>query len=321
MSGQRECISRLLAVILCTAFLIWGIFPACSYAGENSSSETKIVVNIASHGMYLMERGTKTKLYPVACGKISSKTPIGYYKIQDMAARPAWKNTASAKKNTSTGNGTSSLFRWIGLGGKYGIGSTRIKSAIGQYTTNGSIYLLEKDAEDLYERVTIGTPVEIFYNRLVIEKIPDDTVVYYIYPDVYHCQPLTVAQVSKWLHGFGVDRLESDDAIAAKLKASDGKPTYIAKAYSLYVNGKEIKEWKCVEKEGIYYLPAFQMAQAAGVSMNYDKKTGLLSSKYGRVPGIEFKSMVYINSDDAEQLFNTVGGRWGNTLSYTFREY
>ena len=68
----------------------------------------------------------------------------------------------------------------------------------------------------------IGTPVEITYNRIVVEKTPDDTVAFYIYPVGYERQPLDVAEVTRWLAGFGVQNFISDEDIQKKIDASDG---------------------------------------------------------------------------------------------------
>ena len=82
--------------------------------------------------------------------------------------------------------------------------------------------------------VEVGTPVDITYNRVVVEKTPDDQIAYYIYPDGYGWQNVTAADVNKWLAGYGVADFVTDADVEQKIQASDGNPTYIAKVYPLY---------------------------------------------------------------------------------------
>lgn len=326
MKFKHGAIAFLCVMALEFVSLLWGAIPeaeameAAAQAVKTDAlgkdSETKIVVNIASRGLYLLERGVKTRLFPVACGRPGTATPVGFFAVQEMVAKPAMTNGISGSAAKNFGGKRPLAYPWIGFSGSYGIFASKYESVMGRYVTDGSIAMREKDAADIYQRVSIGTPIEILYNRLVIEKNTDDVVAYYVYPDVYHRQPLTVSEVNKWLHGYGVDRFESDEAIAAKIKHSDGKPTYIARPFMIFINGKELKGWKGIEKEGIYFLPAFQMSDRLGISMTYDKQTGVLTSKYGKAPGVLFKSMVYVHADDAEGLFSIAGGRKGNTLSY-----
>ena len=100
--------------------------------------------------------------------------------------------------------------------GNYGIHGTNNESSIGNYVSNGCIRMRERDVEELYEMIPIGTPVEITYNRVVVEKAADDTIVYYIYPDSYNMQPITVEMVNDWLKGFGVNTFENDESIDLK---------------------------------------------------------------------------------------------------------
>lgn len=312
-------VKKIAGIITMAAMLLGNL--AFAAEGEKANEEiipmvndgTKIVINLASRGLYLFEQGTKTRLYSIACGKPSDPTPIGYRKVYEKEVNPVWRDSRDPSSVVYSGPDNPLGYRWIGIGGYYGIHGTNNPSSIGSYASRGCIRMMEKDVEELYERVAVGTPVEIFYNRVVVEKAPDDQVTYYIYPDSYGRQPITVAQVNEWLHGFGVECFESDAAISAKINASDGQPTYIARSYNLEVNGGLIS-WKAVEREGIYYLPLIQMAEALKLPVHYDRVNGVVTTSYGTTSVYDFKNVLYINADDAEKLLHVNGGKQDRIL-------
>lgn len=59
--------------------------------------------------------------------------------------------------------------------------------------------MVEADVEKVFDKVEVGTEVKIMYNRLVIDKTFDGRVAYYIYPDGYDMQNLTVDFVKQGL--------------------------------------------------------------------------------------------------------------------------
>ncbi len=276
-------------------------------AVEKKADEKKILVNLAARSLALYKNGTKVRLYPIGAGKVSTPTPVGYYSVLEKEENPTWTDPEDTSVQITSGANNPLGYRWLQFFGNYGIHGTNHPESVGGYVSNGCLRLKEADVEDLYGLVSVGTPVEIMYNRIVIEKIPDNTVVYYIYPDGYNRQPLDVAAVAKWLAGYGVDKFESDAAIADKIAASDGQPTYIAKAYALKVNGTKLAD-KAVIKDDITYLPAVSIATTLKLSLNWQPEAKLLVSPYGKATGYIQKDVLYFNADDVEVLFHLAGG-------------
>jgi lipoprotein-anchoring transpeptidase ErfK/SrfK len=55
--------------------------------------------------------------------------------------------------------------RWLGLsvpGGLYGIHGTNMPNSIGTYASHGCVRMFNEDVINLYNQVSIGTPVRIF---------------------------------------------------------------------------------------------------------------------------------------------------------------
>ncbi len=108
-----------------------------------------ILVEIESKLLYLIDTDTNevVKKYVVATGKKDTPTPIGSFKI---VQKGLW----------GEGFGT----RWLGLNvpwGKYGIHGTNRPQSIGLNASHGCIRMANRDAEELYSIVKIGTSVAI----------------------------------------------------------------------------------------------------------------------------------------------------------------
>ncbi len=286
--------------------------PISSEAEENQAQVEKkeepvrISINLAARSLALYRGSEKVALYPIGPGTATTPTPTGYYKVQEKIVNPTW-TSPSTGESIASGPDNPLGYRWIGFQGNYGIHGTNHPDSVGHYVSNGCVRMHEEDVEKVFDKVEVGTPIEITYNRVVVEKIPDQTIVYYIYPDGYGRQNLDVADVASWLKGYGVADFESDEAIQQKIDASDGQPTYIAKVYPLIVNGQKLKE-KAVVQDGITYLPSISLAKASKVSLGWNADSNTLVSTVGKAVGYNKKDTLYCNADDAETLFHLTGG-------------
>jgi hypothetical protein len=116
-----------------------------------------IVINVGQRILEVYSDGTSYKKYRVAVGKSSTPTPIGEWNI-------VWK-----AYDWGTGFGT----RWMGLNvpwGIYGIHGTNKPWSIGQFASHGCIRMRNKDVEELFEWLPIGTPVRIEGRKIKVER-------------------------------------------------------------------------------------------------------------------------------------------------------
>lgn len=276
-------------------------------AAPKADDPYKIVINIAARSLGVYKNNEKIRLYPVGLGKLSTPTPVGYFSVLTKEENPTWVDPGDSRNTIPSGEGNPLGYRWMQVWGNYGIHGTNHPESIGGYVSNGCIRMKEADVEEVYDYVSVGTPVEIMYQRIVIDKIKDNMIVYYIYPDGYGYQPLDVETVTKWLAGYGVEKFESDEAIEKKIELSDGQPTYVARAYNLSVNGTLMKD-KALIKDDIVYLPAGKIAEQLKVMATWDAKSATLGTKYGKAIGYEKKGTLFFNAEDAGILFRLQGG-------------
>lgn len=112
--------------------------------------ELSIVVDSEKLTLTVFVDGQPYKTYPVAVGrpKASTLTPVGQWRIIHKGG------------NWGGGFGT----RWLGLNvpwGIYGIHGTNKPYSIGTRASGGCIRMYNRDVEELYEWVSVGTPVTI----------------------------------------------------------------------------------------------------------------------------------------------------------------
>ena|SRR5690625_1524204 len=134
-----------------------------------------IEVDIRTLRLTVFSDGEPYKTYPIAVGRPDRYTlsPIGEWTIIQKGG------------NWGGGFGT----RWLGLNvpwGIYGIHGTNDPSSIGSRASAGCIRMHNRDVEELYEWVSVGTPVTIvgdqpdhivFDRRLTVGHV-DDSVVF-----------------------------------------------------------------------------------------------------------------------------------------------
>ncbi len=119
--------------------------------GTLPKGNLKIIIDRDKHILTLYVNNKEFKTYPVAVGKNSTPTPIGEWKI------------ASKGINWGTGFGT----RWLGLNvpwGIYGIHGTNKPWSIGRNASHGCIRMHNKNVEELFNWIPIGTPATITGN-------------------------------------------------------------------------------------------------------------------------------------------------------------
>ncbi len=105
-------------------------------------------IDVASRTLTVYSDGEVYKRYPVGVGKPSTPSPIGEWKVTN--------------KSTNWGGGFGT--RWLGLNvpwGIYGIHGTNKPWSIGRNESHGCIRMHNRDVEELYSWIPVGTQVDI----------------------------------------------------------------------------------------------------------------------------------------------------------------
>ncbi|WP_179632112.1 L,D-transpeptidase [Clostridium peptidivorans] len=105
-----------------------------------------IVINTKNLTLTLYSGNNVVKTYPVAVGKPSTPTPLGNFTIVNKIVNP----------------GGPFGVRWMGLSiPHYGIHGTNNPASIGTRASHGCIRMYNKDVLEIFNKVSIGTPVQI----------------------------------------------------------------------------------------------------------------------------------------------------------------
>jgi peptidoglycan hydrolase-like protein with peptidoglycan-binding domain len=113
------------------------------------SAEMSIMIDVSEQKLILLLNGYPYRSYPVAVGRDKTPSPVGHWKI------------LTKRRNWGSGFGS----RWMQLSipwGVYGIHGTNKPWSIGTRASAGCIRMYNKDVEELYTLVSLGTPVSVY---------------------------------------------------------------------------------------------------------------------------------------------------------------
>lgn len=149
---------------------------------QQAISQNRIEIDILSKSLYFYENNNIIKKYPVAVGKASTQTPVGEYKVINKLVNPYY-----SKKKIAGGSPQNPLgSRWMGFKPSYGIHGNNNPKSIGTFVSEGCVRMYDKDVKELYEKVTLGTPVVIKYEPIQIKSdIEKSNLIIIVYPDTY----------------------------------------------------------------------------------------------------------------------------------------
>lgn len=291
-------------------FLCILMAQAVVFAAENTNTSNSapvntvkrwILINIPARSLRLYEGNNCVAMYPVGVGRIESKTPAGFYSIVEKIENPTWVDPGDTSVAISSGPDNPLGYRWLGIGGNYGIHGTNKPSSVGHYVSNGCVRMVEADVEKLFDKVDIGTEVQIMYNRLVIDKTQDGRVAYYIYPDGYNMQNLTVDFVKQGLAGYGIADFVSDDYVAKSIEASNGLPNFVAAPVNLMYNGKKL-DFKAVNYQNLTYVPVENLAKTLNTAVKVENNNATTTK--GSAAVSLFSKKPYIRLTDISNIFD-----------------
>ena len=125
-----------------------------------------IVILRESKKLLFFDEAEYVRWFPVATGLPSYPTPLGEYEIVNMQRNPWWypppSDWARDSDPVPPGPGNPLGTRWMGISAPYvGIHGTPDAASIGYSASHGCVRMKIPDAEWLFRRVEVGTPVFI----------------------------------------------------------------------------------------------------------------------------------------------------------------
>jgi len=123
-------------------------------------------VDLSDRLLLLKYKGFVVKTYPIGIGAPETPTPTGDFRIRNKIVNPTWFSPDGPIPPGDPNNllGT----RWLGISSQkislskgYGIHGTTEPETIGRALSDGCIRMLNEDVEEIFDLVTVGTPVII----------------------------------------------------------------------------------------------------------------------------------------------------------------
>lgn len=128
----------------------------------------------------VLENGKELRRYPVAVGMPGWETPVGSFTVIEKTANPTWEHPASGQL-LPPGPENPLGSRWIGFyrdcqgrsgfnGQEHlvvkgcvtaGFHGTPNRSSVGRAVSHGCVRLFDEHARDLFDLVSLGTPVTV----------------------------------------------------------------------------------------------------------------------------------------------------------------
>lgn len=129
-----------------------------------------IVVKTSERRLYLIIDSERALRYPVGVGR-AGKQWTGTAQIEGKYRNPAWSPPADVKRDNpriadviaggSPANPMGAAAMTLSGGGQYAIHGTNRPGSIGRFVSYGCIRMYNADIDDLYRRVSVGTPVVV----------------------------------------------------------------------------------------------------------------------------------------------------------------
>lgn len=266
-----------------------------------NNSNRWILINIPARSLRLYDKDKCVAMYPVGIGTVNTKTPVGYFKVVEKVVNPTWIDPDDLKVVIPSGENNPLGYRWLGIGGNYGIHGTNRPESVGHYVSNGCVRMVEADVEKVFDKVEVGTPVQIIYNCLVIDKTFDNRIAYYIYPDGYNVQKLTVDFVKQGLKGYGVADFTTDEAIKKAIELANGQPNFVAGPVNIFLNNQKLN-FKAVNYQNLIYVPVQELANKLGMAITIQNNQ--VTSSVGTANVNYYNNVAYMRLTDIPVVFD-----------------
>lgn len=284
------------------AIIILSVMNPIRIQAIDQSMSSKIIVNLPSCTLEYYENNNLIKEYLIAIGKPSTPTPRGLFHIIEKEVDPWWYPPNSNGLIVTSGPHNPLGYRWMGIGGNYGIHGNNAPWSIGSVISNGCIRMYEEDVEELFPQIQYNTPVYITYDQVKVRVDKTGNASIGIYPDVYSYGKVTLQQVKHTLMTEGLDRLIEDDFLLKLIIETKGQQILFAQLYNLKINNKNFPQY-LVGWDDVIYAPVLAVAANLDTRIEWDEQQQMVVGKQHTVPGMIKNNILYVGVNSLPILF------------------
>lgn len=206
-------------------------------AVEVAEKGRHVVINIAQTRLFVFEGGKLIRVFPIAVGKQLTQTPTGNYAVTEIRRNPAWNVPASIQSEIRAKGGEvvtvvppgpknplGPVFVRFGeprLG--LGMHGTNTPSSVPGFRSHGCVRLKSPDALRLASLMSIGVPVTVTYQPVLLNSDENGQLWLTAFADGYRRTDGAFRQsvwneVETWAKAQGktVNRSQLDQTLSAK---------------------------------------------------------------------------------------------------------
>ena len=156
-----------------------------------------ILINVPQRLLFFFHDGALAAWYPAGLGRPDWQTATGRFEVESKRHKPTWHVPVSIQNEmrrhgkpvrTEVPPGPENPLGdyWIGLtGSTCGIHGTNAPASVYAFRTHGCVRLHPDDIADLFARVSVGTPVWMAYEPVLLVRRADGSVLLEVHRDVY----------------------------------------------------------------------------------------------------------------------------------------
>ena len=130
-----------------------------------ATKTTRLEIHIRRRQVTVYHGKVPAKTYPIAVGRQGWETPVGKFRVAQMLKDPTWIHPFTGKEIPGGDPENPLGHYWIGFwtDGRNWIGfhGTTNPESVGKSASHGCIRMYNKDVEELFKQVKLGTIVTV----------------------------------------------------------------------------------------------------------------------------------------------------------------
>lgn len=134
-------------------------------SSDSVTQPLRLEISLSRRQVTLYYQNRPIKSYPVAVGRKGWETPTGNFQVIEMIQNPKWIHPFTGEAIPGGDPENPLGHYWIGFwtNGKDWIGlhGTPNPESVGKAASHGCIRMHNKDVEELFHQVNVGTPVTV----------------------------------------------------------------------------------------------------------------------------------------------------------------
>jgi lipoprotein-anchoring transpeptidase ErfK/SrfK len=134
-------------------------------SSDSVTQPLRLEISLSRRQVTLYYQNRPIKSYPVAVGRKGWETPTGNFQVIEMIQNPKWIHPFTGEAIPGGDPENPLGHYWIGFwtNGKDWIGlhGTPNPESVGKAASHGCIRMHNKDVEELFHQVSVGTPVTV----------------------------------------------------------------------------------------------------------------------------------------------------------------